>query len=189
MITNHISLYNQFFLYNVIDHTIESCKGKIEKSESYGDFKEKCQIYPVNIIMNKYFTFEARVQFLSEWHYYAHILKRLLFEIIVNPDSAIGDHFARMYSDLENFMDSEYLTVIAISPLYNFFSSDIVNMQLGGGLSIRPITNRELIKLRFFSNMGEYNMNHIENVRYVIEFKYKLKNESDMNKDQDKTNL
>ncbi len=187
--TNHISLDNQFFLYNVIDHTIESNKTKIEKTELYILFKEKSQLYPTNLIINKYYIFESRVQFLSEWNYFANIFKRLLFEIIVNREPVVGDFLNKMYLDLENFVDSEYLPVIAISPLYNFFSSDMVNMQLENGLSIRPITNRELIKLRFFSNMGEYNMNHIENVRYVIEFKYALRNESDMHKEHVGANL
>jgi SIR2-like domain len=171
---SELQIEHQFMLSDTVEYLIEGNESALEKLPSYEDC---IKIIDGDLLIsqqvNKHYIIFSLIELLTHWKYISHILIKVIFRFILTGNFD-EKHFMNLYSDLEHFFINNELDMFEISPLYNITLIGTDSIELSSNLCIRKISDREKILLHKSNLNTESNVYRLQNVKYVIEYKFKI---------------
>lgn len=108
----------------------------------------------------------------TAWDFIGNLLEKQLSRLHEKLEFD-SDTFEKSYRNLERFFYSDSIPTTSQAPLHNF-DSEIENIDLGGGLSIRRLGSTEQEAL-FSEHSSQFPRYDIMRLRYVVEFHFETK--------------
>ena len=164
---------DELLLFDIVEFVID---GLFEELESTNEYNECVKVIDSDPLLenqvNKIHRISGTIQTMRHWTYVSHVLKRILFRYLIEKKLKLTS-FNKIYSQLENFLYSEYLEYSQICPLRNFRHDGSVQfpIKINDSIQIRTLSAEEKIKLSqyFLPDI------HSDSIDFIIEYKFNVK--------------